>query len=113
MTQRVKRSKYKNPKYCSSKDIKSWLEAAVASLSMLSGHIHSLPPSSLGRGQETIEMCETQLGLYMIMDPDVFSRDQYQRPAIIMPSDKKKVSFFKKFVCHKVRSIEGQDVVRC
>ena len=70
-------------------------------------------PSSLGRGQETIEMCETQLGLYMIMDPDIFSRDQYQRPAIIMPSNKKKVSFFKKFVCHKVRSIEGQDVVRC
>ena len=73
------------------KDIKvGWRQSSASK--WLAGRIHSLPPSSLGRGQETIEMCETQLGLYMIMDPDVFSSHYYQRPVITRSNDK--------FACH-------------
>ena len=90
-TQRDKINCCCNKKNICYKDIKvGWRQSSASK--WLAGRIHSLPPSSLGRGQETIEMCETQLGLYMIMDPDVFSSHYYQRPVITQSNDK--------FACH-------------
>ena len=52
---------YRSKKNTSDKDIKvGWRQSSKWSAAV---RIHSLPPSSLGRAQETIEMCETQPGL--------------------------------------------------
>ena len=59
-------------------------------------------PLFIRLGQETIEMCETQSGLYMIMELTVLSCHNYQRPVI---------SSFSQHLHLLVRSIVGQDVV--